>query len=258
MKKYLLLLFSILSLVMTGVEASEYEPDYLILTFPKSGSHLIDKLFHYLNDYSENPYPYIGTVYHLYYENTLRNHHPDLLRYVFRKKKIILIRDPRDIVVSATKWFDKTTVQSYWHKLNIHRKIAALIDETLPFPFSFISHSIEKLQEHLSMAPDCYIVRFEDLIGEKGGGTYERQKDAIEGICEFIGISLDQSELHELQSKLFGLSEKDREVLSKHQTFNKGQIGAWKHYFNTNHKKSFNNKFGRFLLEYGYETDTNW
>jgi len=62
------------------------------------------------------------------------------------------------------------------------------------------------------------IVRFEDLVGSKGGGSDEIQRNTIKAILEFSGISKYDNEIDKIQLSLFGGTH----------TFREGQINAWR------------------------------
>jgi len=67
------------------------------------------------------------------------------------------------------------------------------------------------------------VVRFEDLVGSRGGGDDEAQKSALEAILSHAGLEPDPSRMRDIQSRLFGGTH----------TFRKGQIDGWKDQINT-------------------------
>ena len=92
-------------------------------------------------------------------------------------------------------------------------------------------------------------VLFEDLVGEKGGGSKESQLEVIKAIVKHLDISLTEKEIQEnVIDKLFGGTG----------TFREGKIGAWKNYFTPEHKKLFKLYGGEMLIKLGYEKDLNW
>lgn len=64
---------------------------------------------------------------------------------------------------------------------------------------------------------DTLVVRFEDLVGDKGGGDDEVQRSTIVSILSFLGIAKTNGEIKEIQTHLFGGT----------LTFREGQINAW-------------------------------
>jgi hypothetical protein len=65
--------------------------------------------------------------------------------------------------------------------------------------------------------PDCLMVRFEDLVGPRGGGSAERQRTAIERIITHLGHDVNQAA--DLMTAVFDPDSR---------TFRAGQIDGWK------------------------------
>lgn len=66
---------------------------------------------------------------------------------------------------------------------------------------------------------DCLVLRFEDLIGEKGGGTTHQQKKAVQQIASYLGKTFSEQVATEFQ-KIYNPAAR---------TFRKGSIDSWKH-----------------------------
>jgi sulfotransferase 6B1 len=98
------------------------------------------------------------------------------------------------------------------------------------------------------MTPYTCAVKFEDLIGEKGGGSLPRQQETIIRIAQYLGYKLSQADLQTIIDNLFGGT----------YSFREGKIGEWKHYFNDQHKTAFKKIAGQLLIDLGYENDFNW
>lgn len=96
--------------------------------------------------------------------------------------------------------------------------------------------------------PHVLAIRFEDIVGENGGGSDEMQRKTIRDIAHHLGITLSDEALEEITKKLFGGT----------RTFRKGAIGSWRRYFKEEHKKKFKAVAGQLLIDLGYETDFNW
>jgi hypothetical protein len=97
--------------------------------------------------------------------------------------------------------------------------------------------------------PNVLTVRFEELVGRKGGGSDELQLQKVKEIIDFIGINLEEKEVKLLASKIFS---------SKSSTFNKGQIGRWKSSYSSEHKDIVKKYLQQTLEDFGYEQNTNW
>ena len=61
------------------------------------------------------------------------------------------------------------------------------------------------------------VIKFEDLIGEKGGGEDDLQKRTLLSLCNHLGAPIDK--VGYVQSNLFG---------DTGRTFRKGEINSWK------------------------------
>lgn len=62
------------------------------------------------------------------------------------------------------------------------------------------------------------IVRFEDLVGSRGGGDDETQRSVLKAVFAHVGLEPDPSRVSDVQSRLFGGTH----------TFRKGNIDSWK------------------------------
>eukprot|EP01008_Symbiontida_sp_HLA12_P000712 NODE_1720_length_558_cov_1.549425_g1706_i0.p1 GENE.NODE_1720_length_558_cov_1.549425_g1706_i0~~NODE_1720_length_558_cov_1.549425_g1706_i0.p1 ORF type:complete len:176 (+),score=52.93 NODE_1720_length_558_cov_1.549425_g1706_i0:3-530(+) len=65
--------------------------------------------------------------------------------------------------------------------------------------------------------PECLLIRFEDLIGEKGGGSRSGQRNAVRRIAAHLGISQDAAEA--AFGKIYDPNAR---------TFSSGKIDGWK------------------------------
>jgi len=66
--------------------------------------------------------------------------------------------------------------------------------------------------------PDTLFIRFEDLIGEKGGGSHEKQKNVVKRIASHLGKKPGEIKEAELK-KIYD---------STSRTFSTGKINGWK------------------------------
>ncbi len=231
-----------------------------VFTMPKSGTHLIKKLIHEITDLpiSSRPalffqlfgpddrYAFIQHVFTAY--NFLRNDTSN--RYI----KLLLIRDPRDIIISKVFWLQKN---QHWFKddlkKSIHQIISLPVEEQITavinFPDEYFStHYFAKNAYAWMKDPSVYVCRFEDLVGSHGGGDDDAQAKAIRSLASHIGYSLTDQEIADITGELFG------ETI----TFRKGQIGTWREYFTPEHKEMCKKVLGQDLINLGYEKDFNW
>ena len=97
--------------------------------------------------------------------------------------------------------------------------------------------------------PGVLVCRFEDLVGERGGGSVERQLRGIEMIGEHIGRPLGPGQAEAIVSRTWS---------QKSSTFRKGVIGDWRNHFTEEHKQAFKEQAGAELVRLGYEDDLDW
>ena len=95
--------------------------------------------------------------------------------------------------------------------------------------------------------PNTFVIRFEDLIGEKGQGNEEKQRETISFIASLLNIHLTPDRLDWVVDHLFGIPN-DRVSW----TFRSGQIGDWEEYFQPHHRTLFNQCWGAYLQALGY------
>ena len=91
------------------------------------------------------------------------------------------------------------------------------------------------------------MVKFEDLVGTKGGGSAEAQRLAVERMARHLGVEVEEATMRAVEEGLFGVG----------RTFRKGQIGAWREEFSAEHERAVEEVLGSLLVELGYEADPN-
>lgn len=244
-------------------------PKILANSIPKAGTHLLERLLYLLPGVSRQITPTLWIqgrpellrrqcarlkkgqflVAHLWYHN-------EYLKILdeFGVKPILLIRDPRDIVISNVNYITRVNPK---HRLHEHFVSRLKTDkERLHFCITgsrdpeewSIALQLEKFFPW-TQCPNALTVRFRDLIGEHGGGTAEAQREAVDQILNFIGVNLDETKKRDLMNRMF---------YSRSKTFNKAQINQWQTVFDDEDKKLFKAVAGEWLIRYGYEKDFDW
>lgn len=223
--------------------------DLAILTMPKAGTHLLEKALHLITN-QEISLGMTGLINnklvhfnHLWPELDPLIHDSNCL-------KIILFRDPRDVLISQMFWMQK---EPYWADLTqdqinmfFFMSDQEKIDFLIELPTGIFYYS--KLCSELMDKPDVIAFCFEDLVGLEGGGCRIRQENALDKLAQCLGYTLSAEEIANITSQLFGNT----------WTFRKGKIGEWKYYFNNEHKRLFKEKMGKYLIKLGYEKDDQW
>lgn len=271
MKKIILQLFlhtTALSTVFSTPLLEREEPadqKILFVSIPKSGTHLLKKALRKITHYL--PIRWIGLSKVALFNpvNDLRQAAPitathlfpeiDIVRthYSNQYKKILIIRDPRDVMVS---FMHHLLTKKAWIRRSgfDYEKFALLsADEqlatTLLFPDEFRNpKTCFKYAALWMQDPSVLVCRFEDLVGEKGGGSAEKQLETLQKLATYLGYPLSDQELHSLAAQLFGGT----------WTFRQGKIGTWKTFYNEENKRLFKQLMGQSVIDLGYAVDDTW
>lgn len=207
------------------------------------------------------PTPYFVSAldYLQYTEDFLVTHAPYCpeMEAVLNERNAVvffLIRDPRDWIISVIKHPPISGVDIYggpigdkeFLSLDMDQKIKYVIQGT-PWYYSVIE-VFDKFLPWMD-SPNCCTLRFEALLGPKGGLYSEKEQIAeLRKIANALQLDVTDEMLLEAFNASFG----------KGSVFSKGKAGAWKDYFNEEHKALFKQLFGDVLIELGYEKDDNW
>lgn len=254
MKKLLFLLFLFSSFGFS----MERETNIAFFTIWKSGSHLIQKcIFKIMNNHYEeyllnNPSIKKMDYSHLWSNNGYRhgkhyycshfNSDIEKMRYFMANaphvKFIFNVRDPRDVCLSICPYVDKMPKESgflpilnmgysSWKLLSLDEKLMLVIRKIRNNQQYY--NALTLLKEY----PNILLVRFENLVGSKGGGSDALQKLEILKIAKFLGIKLSDKSVDKISRNLFGDTK----------TFHKGQIGKYKEVFQEHHYEAFEETF---------------
>ena len=170
----------------------------------------------------------------------------------------LIIRDPRDIVVSH---FHYVTYGSRRHRL--HAYYASLSDDQTRLMVSIkgvLEPQDDPAVRLLDIDRRCRafltwidhgacVVRFENLVGPHGGGSHEAQRKEIHRLAEHARVELDEQAIERIASRVYHPTS---------STFRKGHTGDWKNHLTPEHKTAFKRVAGQLLIDLGYERDQEW
>lgn len=169
-----------------------------------------------------------------------------------------IVRDPRDIVVSAMHYATKLRRHYlHGHLLNNFNsnaeRLLALIRGDVPNGDGrngklSVALQLQRFSGWLDH-PAGITTRFERLVGPRGGGDSETQCAELKRILVAIHRDDSNSAVNQLI---------DRFSNRKSFTFRKGVIGDWTNHFDDEHKAAFKDLAGEELIKYGYEQDLGW
>jgi hypothetical protein len=170
-----------------------------------------------------------------------------------RMRVVCILRDPRDVAVSQ---------MHHIKQRNEHFAHEAFLK--LPSDHERLLHSIrggelggrrlqsldERYRQFLGWqdADNAMMVKFEDLVGPRGGGSVEAQRRTVEQVARHIGLEPDERLMRTVEENIFGESK----------TFRKGQIGGWREEFSEEHTRAAREIAGPLLVELGYEAGPGW
>ncbi len=180
--------------------------------------------------------------------------HPEVLSLVKEQgvKVLFMIRDPRDIAVSYVKYVTSIDLTHHAHNYfsslpDDDARLMAII-QGVDGIVSPLSDALLRFEEWFE--EECsLVVRFEELIGERGGGTREMQRTCVMSIAEHLEIALTEKELDYICENIYS---------TKTLTFRRGESGGWRELFKPEHIKAFKETAGESLTKYGYGNDFDW
>ncbi|MCH9614351.1 MAG: hypothetical protein SP1CHLAM54_16910 [Chlamydiia bacterium] len=261
----------------TQPESLYQEKKVIVSTIPKSGTHLIKKTCKLLAEYGLiKPDVVVHSGHYAYLPQ-------NKLSGLLNKEVALLgvVRDLRDVSVSEVAWLSHLQNEfhwwyPYWLQLDFDEQLSHVINDNVEdlLPDNseeIVSHfglhwSINRLYQLIDADVDRCIIRFEDLIGPKGGGSKEAQMEALYKIATFLGMhsSFEESyaTLEVIAENIFGDkvgSEKENiTYLVGKESGLGGKIGKWKLYFTDEHIDLFKHWYPTFLVDFGYEEDNDW
>jgi sulfotransferase 6B1 len=170
-----------------------------------------------------------------------------------RMRVVCILRDPRDVAVSQMhhiKQRKRHPIHDAFVALpSDHERLLVSIRGGLLGMREMLSLD-ERYRQFLRWQDDnnTMLVKFEDLVGPRGGGSAEAQRRTVERVARHLGVSLEEETVPSIEKELFGLG----------RTFRKGQIGGWREEFSEEHARAARETAGPLLVELGYEADTEW
>ncbi len=249
--------------------SNELSTPLVLCLIPKCGTHLLENIirkilsneaFDEINE--DGQLPSVDGSY-IYAKDKLQNKiyrgHLWFSKSVQEKlkniPKVILIRDPRDYVISHKHFLDyfrggKGKLDNYVSKLeNNNDKLSSII-LGLNFHDAILSPVYEHFQNFgLKWIDDnSLVVRYEDLIIRKSGRVEERTVKTVETILDLIGLKYSNLEQFIL----------DGSNPSRSPTFRSGKIGDWKKEFSDFTIEQMKICAPNLVSALGYESDENW
>lgn len=229
---------------------------FIVHSCPKCGTHLIMKLLRLLT--GQDPILHAG--WELYADREVverakregkfvmaHNWPPELLEELVDEgyKVVFQTRDPRDQIVSIYYWFltghrgpyESRTIEDLEEQIN-----EMITGER--FGWMPTEKAIEIPYRAIASLPEeaWLMTKFEDLVGERGGGDPHLQIKAVIELAHFLEIELRPGDARAIASDLYGGT----------WTFRKGQIGEWKKHFLPYQVDLFDEYHGELMADLNY------
>lgn len=257
------------------------KPLVLCNSFPKSGTHLLSQILTQFP--SVRPWDDIISVQALSGVMNTRQHirwklasvppgslvrahlmHvPEVIEVLsqFEVRSFFIMRDLRDVAVSHARWVlgePRIFLHAIYKAMDSFDDclMASIRGVPLGTPFGSNASQPDIGTDFRRWAgwltdPGTLTVRFEDLVGERGGGDEAARIGRVRAVAEHLGYPLDEA----AAARHFGSRVLDP---STSPTFRKGEIGGWSDIFNERHREAFRYVAGDLLVELGYERDLDW
>jgi hypothetical protein len=258
-------------------------PVLLGISFPKSGTHLLDQILLGFNRVA--PFSLrLHSFYAEYEGKSGRKRAPgqalrwlDSLKpadiasaHLFARTEAVahvitpffvpyfIFRDPRDVVVShvyyVTEMEQKHVHHTYYQSLpdfeaRLKISILGIPDSNVDFPD--IAGRFAPYMDWLDQ-PSVMKIHFEDLIHDRTG-TLNR---IVDRFLERVPLKTEQNPGTQKGMLLESLENSIQPA--KSPTFRSGKTGSWKKQFTNEHKKIFKDTAGDLLIKLGYEKNNDW
>lgn len=166
---------------------------------------------------------------------------------------VCILRDPRDVAVSQMHYI-KQQRRHFAHKAFValpsdHERLLVSIRGG-KLDGRTLQSLGERYRQFLGWERDegAIVVKFEDLVGPRGGGSAETQRRAVERVLAHLDLSADEPTLRRMEEEMFGIGK----------TFRRGQIGGWRKEFSEEHARVTKEVVGPWLVKLGYEASLDW
>lgn len=249
------------SLRPTSIKGRFIGPKVLMNSLPKAGTNLLEQAlnqypllhrsgFRTLRDWEALSDSTVRRLQRLERGGVTLGHlpaHPPLIEALdkYGIKVLFMIRDPRDMLVSYVKYVTSIDVTHPAHRYfldlpNDHSRLLAVINgvDGIVSPISVV---LEKFSGWLDSG--AMVIRFEDIIGPKGGGSKDKQLKVVYDIAEFLGIKIESGDAEKISSAIYS----PRSI-----TFRKAKVNSWQGVFEEEHIQALDVETVGLLKKYGY------
>lgn len=139
-------------------------------------------------------------------------------------KHLIIVRDPRDVLVSFLHFVTRPehVLSRDFLSLTPDERLALALEGGVGprsgWTITGLSQGFASILAW-QQEPDVLFLRFEALIGERGDGSRAAQLAAVEAVCQYLGLAADEELVEYVCAHAFDTSA---------ETFRRGKIGSWR------------------------------
>lgn len=177
----------------------------------------------------------------------------ELIRAFPRIRIPVIMRDGRDVAVSAAFFHQKYYGQSYERFFEDYEMTRINADYAAGWGWQFANFYREAMAVAQEFPKNVLLVRYEDLV--------ERPHEKMTEVYSFLQVSIDPQLVQRcIDACSFETLSggRQRGEADAQSFFRKGVVGDWQAYFTPLAVEKFKEVAGDFLLEAGYETDPEW
>jgi hypothetical protein len=164
-------------------------------------------------------------------------------------RTLCIVRDPRDVAVSHAHFLTSIGKSRITRKPE-HRALLDLPDHGARLlavlrgrpGFPSLGSRFREFAGWRDRS-GAIVVRFEDLVGEAGGGDPEAQLEAIVRVARALQVPLADGDLARIRDRLYGGTS----------TFRRGLAGQWREEFGADHRTAAAETLSDVLRDWGYE-----
>ncbi|MCH9631871.1 MAG: hypothetical protein S4CHLAM6_01890 [Chlamydiae bacterium] len=243
--------------------------EFKIATLPKAGTHLLLKCLKSMKALPDLPESIYGGIT---FDSHLRDKYGwHLTARVLdevtseKNKHIVMVRDIRDAILSIHNWLpylykkvqEEERLEPFQEAFdgNIDSQILGLIEESPEIDGNFLVKRYRLAQElykNKESYPQILFVKYEDLIGPKGGGSESKQIQTIHKIAHFLEIELEKSKVQKIAKEIWGNTE------TYNVSQNKGMVSEWQRRYTFEHIQAVQHHWNEYLLTFEYEKTEDW
>jgi hypothetical protein len=163
---------------------------------------------------------------------------------------VAIVRHPADVALSHAKFCHQNTdhfLYDLYSRLDFSDRLKTSIVGNSEIGLKGLKDRFSGIVEW-ALHSNLLLVRFEDLVGDKGGGDRQSQAKSLESIVKFTGASMSINEINACVSNLFGGTHTFRIGRG-------GQAGGWRDDLGDDHLHMLKDEVGGMADLLGYNLD---